>query len=91
MSLRDKDVANIRRAFNRSLSTKNFTLQEYQQLLDSIERLYLKYFVQYCKESKLHQGEARRNFYQRHLQMDHRLTTEMEIVNLPEEEDVRLF
>lgn len=91
MSLHSKHTAIIRRAFNRSLSIKHFTLQEYIELLDSFERIYLKYFVQYCKEARLDQSKARHDFYQRHLRMDHKLDVEMEIVSLPKEEDVGLL
>lgn len=87
MSLRDKDIANIRRAFNRTESIKNFTCQDYHNILDSLERFHLEYFLLACKASNCDQGQAKRWFIVRHEKMNRQLKSLLIVSDLPKDPD----
>lgn len=89
MSLRDKDVENIRRTFKRIDSIKNFTCQDYHNALDAFERMHLEYFILACKASNCDEGQAKRWFGQRHEKMYKQLKSLLLVSNLPRDPDER--
>lgn len=78
----------LRHSFNRSLTSKNFTLQEYHQLMDALERIHLHYYLEFSKHSKSNQEQSRRYFYHRHKIMSNKLDNSFTFANLPKEKEI---
>lgn len=88
MSLNSNDIAILRHSFNRSLTTKNFTLQEYHEAMDALERIHLHYFLEFSKYSKSNQEQSRRYFYHRHKIMSNKLDSSFTLANLQQEKKI---